>query len=393
MLKGLSSEYTEMENASNGTATISGPRCGDPTDKMNILYTIYLILVMLLTLCGNLLVIVAVYLFQRLRRMTNYLIVSLAVSDLLFALMSLPLRMDQTVHNFNWCLGVPACTYWAAIDAVFCSASICNLAAISIDRFLAITKPLDYPRIMTRRAVQLLIGFVWFYACLWGLLSLFNWKKPGVQHIMALPECANTDRIYFTAAAALSFFLPLLVVVFCYSWVFKVALTHAKAIAAEDHTAPRKSRLRSFRLRELKASKTLAIVVGVFVVSWLPFFVILMLAVWCPLCLAPMGESKALALGLKISFIYVLPSLNSCLNPVIYTAFNKEFRSAFGRMLTDRSKSCGIVRPDNSTLSTIRKTSQAFLSDPNAKKSGKLSLSGSDRIAGSRSNISEYNLE
>lgn len=209
-----------------------------------------------------------------------------------------------------------------------------------------------------------------------------------MQHIKLLPECANTDRIYFTTATAFSFFLPLLVVVFCYSWVLKVALTHAKAIAAKDHSEPKKSRL---RLRELKAAKTLAIVVGVFVISWLPFFVILMLAVWCPLCLAPMEKNRALGFGLRIPFIYVLPSLNSCLNPVIYTVFNKEFRSAFGRMLTDRSKSCGMVRPDNSTLSNVRKISQAFLSDRNANKSAKLSLSGSDSIAGSRSNISDCN--
>ena len=308
----------------------TGPDCETPTFSLYILYTVFLTLVMAATVCGNLLVIVAVCMFHRLRRTTNYLIVSLAFSDLLFALMSLPLRIDQTVHNLNWCFGVPACTYWAAIDAVFSSASICNLAAISIDRFLAITKPFDYPRIMNRRAVQLLIGFVWFYACLWGLLSLFNWEDPGVQHIIVVQECANSDRVYYTAAAALSFFLPLAIVLAAYSSVFKVALLHARAIAAHSSTTDKK-RHKSIA-RELKATKTLAIVVGAFVVSWLPFFIIVMVAIWCQSCLYPLVQNPTLATAIKIIFVYVLPPLNSCVNPVIYTIFNREFRAAFRRM-------------------------------------------------------------
>ena len=343
--------------------------CEKPTNKMNILYTIFLTTVMVLTIFGNIMVIVAVGLFPRLRRMTNYFIVSLAVSDLLYAIMSLPLRLDQTVHNFNWCLGLAACTYWIAIDAVFSSASICNLAAVSIDRFIAITKPLDYPRIMTKKTVLSLIGFVWFYACLWGLLSLFNWDDPGVQHITVLQECQNSNTIYYTSAAALSFLLPLLIVLFAYSWLLKIAFEQTKAIARKQLQHKKKTRI---LFRELKAAKTLGIVVGVFVVSWLPFFIILLLAFWCPSCLDPMRENKRLGLSLKIIFIYVLPQLNSCMNPVIYTVFNKEFRKAFRDMLTSY---CSMSFKPDTLASSTKKFSLSFLT--NAVNSDSISDSSS----------------
>ena len=311
----------------------AGPDCKSPTLFLNILHAVFLTFVVVATVFGNLIVITAVSVFHRLRRPTNYMILSLAFSDLLFALMSLPLRIDQVVHNFNWCLGLATCSYWAAVDAVFSSASICNLAAISVDRFIAITKPFEYPRIMNRRAVLCLIGLVWFYAFLWGILALFNWKDPGVQHIIVVRECANSDTIYFTVAAALSFFLPLIITVIAYSRVFKVAFIHAKAIATHTPTVTKK-RQKSIA-RELKAAKTLAIVVGAFVVSWLPFFVIILIAMWCQPCLEPLKENTALATAIKTIFVYVLPPLNSCVNPFIYTVFNREFRAAFSKMFAN----------------------------------------------------------
>lgn len=330
----------------NSTATL-GPDeyfvCRQATKPEFILNSVFLVLIMLATLFGNALVITAVYLFHRLRRMTNFFIISLAVSDLLVALGHLPLRIDESVHNNNWCFDktpndVTTCAYWIVMDTVFSCASICNLVVISIDRFLAITKPFEYQNRMTKRVGFSLIAFVWLYAMLWGVLSLVDWTRdPNStgEHIFVRfntrtneRKCGKNDKVYYTSAMAVAFFLPLLIVIVTYSCVFRVAFTQAKAVALLDPNKGKKH-----ILRELKATKTIAVVIGVFIVCWLPSFILMVLSLWCEQCFTPFVTNKDLSLAVRIIFVFVLPVMNSSLNPVIYTVFNQEFRMAFSRML------------------------------------------------------------
>ena len=315
--------------------------CSEPTLPLFKLYTAFLVLIMLATIFGNVLVITAVYLYHRLRRMTNFFIISLAISDLFVALIHLPLRIDQSVHNNNWCFDkapgvVTTCAYWIVMDTVFSSASICNLVVISIDRFLAITKPFQYQRRMTKKVGFSLIAFVWVYAMLWGTLSLIDWtagpkNNPHISVKKSLSHertCGKNDKIYYTVAMAVAFFLPLLIVIVTYSCVFRVAFIQAKAVASLDPTKGKRH-----ILRELKATKTIAVVIGVFIVCWLPFFILIVMSLWCAPCFDPFITNRALSYAIRITFIFVLPVMNSSLNPLIYTLFNKEFRSAFSRML------------------------------------------------------------
>lgn len=332
--------------ANNSTATLAPDEyfvCRQATKPEFILNSVFLVLIMLATLFGNALVITAVYLFHRLRRMTNFFIISLAVSDLLVALGHLPLRIDESVHNNNWCFDktpndVTTCAYWIVMDTVFSCASICNLVVISIDRFLAITKPFEYQNRMTKRVGFSLIAFVWLYAMLWGVLSLVDWTRdPNStrEHIFVdfntrtnERKCGKNDKVYYTSAMAVAFFLPLLIVIVTYSCVFRVAFTQAKAVALLDPNKGKKH-----ILRELKATKTIAVVIGVFIVCWLPSFILMVLSLWCEQCFTPFVTNKDLSLAVRIIFVFVLPVMNSSLNPVIYTVFNQEFRMAFSRML------------------------------------------------------------
>ena len=327
-------------DANNSTPSGDLEVCEESTKPLFILYTVFLVLIMLATIFGNLLVISAVYLYHRLRRMTNFFIISLAVSDLCVALGHLPLRIDTSVHNNNWCFDkeegdFTTCAYWVVMDTVFSSASMCNLVIISIDRFLAITKPFEYQSRMTKRVGFSLIAFVWVYAMLWGVLSLVNWEGGSQSNIEVSTiggrSCAKNDKIYYTTAMAVAFFLPLLIVIVTYSCVFRVAFTQAKAVASLD---PNKGKRRI--LRELKATKTISVVIGVFIVCWLPAFILIVMSFWCSVCFESFQKNPTLAQVVTIPFISVLPVMNSSLNPLIYTVFNKEFRAAFSRMLCRR---------------------------------------------------------
>ena len=181
----------------------------------------------------------AVYMCHRERTLTNYFIVSLAVSDLLLAMISLTFRIDQTIHNSVWCNSLTMFKTWILVDIICSSASMWNLAIISIDRYVAICKPLRYFSIMTTKIGIVLIGFVWINSFTWALLALVNWTTAGEVHWGMWPlnyqQCSKRHPIFYTAVATFDFFLLLSVMIAMYTSVFRVALRHARAVVAQPH--------------------------------------------------------------------------------------------------------------------------------------------------------------
>ncbi|EPB80876.1 hypothetical protein ANCCEY_00078 [Ancylostoma ceylanicum] len=68
------------------------------------------------------------------------------VTDLLVGLVVMPMSLLDLLHNHRWPLGKFLCGLWATSDVLLCTASILNLCVISLDRYMAITSPLKYPR-------------------------------------------------------------------------------------------------------------------------------------------------------------------------------------------------------------------------------------------------------
>lgn len=359
-----------------GNFSTIAPTAGRPpaTDASIIASATFNTIVMVLTVVGNSLVCFSVYYFPRLRRPTNFLIVSLAVSDLLVGLMSLPFRIAQTVNHEIWpeSLGRAGCQYWIWIDMLCCGASILNLTGISFDRLLAVKWPLTYRENMTTRRATLVIVVVWVFALIVASLSFVKWG--GIEPIFIAPQCSIIAKIYITILACAAFFFPLAVLIFNYALVLKIAISHARrmqrdrdAIAVnfmpeldaneetsgiasspgsstraisiskrscEPLTDPKPRRSSGLQImKQLKATKTLAIVVGVFILSWFPFFVIFLTFQYCKDCFSPAIIPPHVKTVLIIVFVYVLPVSNSAANPIIYTCFNKEFRTAFLRVL------------------------------------------------------------
>ncbi|KAK3727229.1 hypothetical protein QZH41_006989 [Actinostola sp. cb2023] len=308
--------------------------CAAPIQFENIFHTAFLILILVVTFAGNVLVILAVIFFRRLRSITNYFVVSLAVSDLFVAVFSLPFRIDQSVHNAQWCLGREACITWIIVDTTCSFASIWNLAVISIDRYIAITHPFRYHSLITTTVGYGLICFVWGFSFFLALMSLINWTDFGLPHILIVGECQNYDPVFYTASAAMSFYLPLSIILVMYGFVFRVALNQARAMAALQIDAKRHGGRRSSinLIREVKAAKTLAIVVGCFVVCWFPFSVLIHINLWKRELLDPPALTRSELVGLSLTFVYVLPAINSTMNPIIYALFNRDFRSAFWKL-------------------------------------------------------------
>lgn len=184
------------------------------------------------TAVGNMLVILAVALVKKLQTPSNLLIVSLAVSDFTVALFVLPFATYKQLSESMWLLSHALCDTFIICDVLLCSSSILNLCAISIDRYLVITRPFSYAANRTPFRMGVMIVIAWIVAALISVPPVLGWKKPHKPG-----QCNISDdlgyQIYATFGA---FYLPLLVMLILYGRIFKLAHKMAKADAKQKPT-------------------------------------------------------------------------------------------------------------------------------------------------------------
>lgn len=185
---------------------------------VSILLAIIFLIVIIGTIIGNILVCVAVCLVRKLRRPSNYLIVSLAVSDLCVATIVMPVAMVYDIMG-TWPFGPVVCDFWVSSDVLSCAASILNLCMISVDRYYAITKPLEYGVKRTPRRMLFCVFIVWMGAAFISLppvLILGNEKTPTSCSV-------SQNQGYQIYATFGSFYLPLTVMMVVYYKIFSAA--------------------------------------------------------------------------------------------------------------------------------------------------------------------------
>lgn len=294
----------------------------------------FLIIVIAAALFGNGFVCMAVYWVRRLQKISNFFLISLAVSDILVVIFSAPFRV-YFAFNVNWDLGEHTCKFWIFIDLLCNTASIINLSLISADRYLALSRTLRYATIVTFSRCCKAILAVWLYAFTIAVLSFFTWSSDG--NFVSYPQCVKQDKLFYAFSLISGILVPMVILFVLYCLVFKIAVkqqrkiiqNHSKPLIATVETKGSRSdaKTRRFTIRELKATKTLIIVVGAFLICWLPIVVIMVMQQYANSYVRTLPKKTQEILGLL--FLYTLPYLNSCLNPYIYTFHNAEFRAVF----------------------------------------------------------------
>ncbi|KOX76299.1 5-hydroxytryptamine receptor 1 [Melipona quadrifasciata] len=165
------------------------------------------------TVIGNILVCVAVFLVRKLRRPCNYLLVSLAVSDLCVALLVMPMALLYEISG-NWSFGAIMCDLWVSFDVLSCTASILNLCMISVDRFCAITKPLKYGVKRTPRRMIIYVSLVWLGAACISLPPLLIMGNEHTYSETGPSHCVVCQNFFYQIYATLgSFYIPLFVMI------------------------------------------------------------------------------------------------------------------------------------------------------------------------------------
>ncbi|NWT77877.1 DRD2 protein, partial [Lanius ludovicianus] len=409
-------------------------------------YAMLLTLLIFIIVFGNVLVCMAVSRERALQTTTNYLIVSLAVADLLVATLVMPWVVYLEVVG-EWRFSRIHCDIFVTLDVMMCTASILNLCAISIDRYTAVAMPMLYnTRYSSKRRVTVMIAVVWVLSFAISCPLLFGLNNTDEK------ECIIANPAFVVYSSIVSFYVPFIVTLLVYVQIYIVLRRRRKRVStkrsshvldsdtqaplkdkcthpedvklctvivksngsfqvnkrkveAESHieemememvsstsppektalkpTAPSNHQLivpvasnrgnnstlqaplnspgkveknghakeshhtaKVFEIhslpngktrnllkavirrklsqqKEKKATQMLAIVLGVFIICWLPFFITHILNMHCDCNIPPAMYSAFTWLG------YV----NSAVNPIIYTTFNIEFRKAFMKIL------------------------------------------------------------
>uniref|UniRef100_A0A8C3EH29 Dopamine receptor D4 n=1 Tax=Corvus moneduloides TaxID=1196302 RepID=A0A8C3EH29_CORMO len=197
----------------NGTA---GPSPAAPGHSIAAL--VLGILLILLIVGGNGLVCLSVCTERALKTTTNYFIVSLAVADLLLALLVLPLYVYSEFQGGVWSLSTVLCDALMTMDVMLCTASIFNLCAISVDRFIAVQIPLNYNRRQIDLRQLILISTTWILA--------FAVASPVIFGLNNVPDrdpslCQLEDDNYIVYSSICSFFIPCPVMLVLYCGMFQ----------------------------------------------------------------------------------------------------------------------------------------------------------------------------
>ena len=327
--------------------------CRVKTVAPNIGYVIFLSIVLVSTLLGNSFVCLTIALCRQLRRhITNYFIFFLAISDVAVGLFVLPFRIFITTHNGNFCAERGFCVLYVILDTTSSAASVTNLLIIALDRCFMITKPYQYPLIMNRKRAIFVSLFVWVYAHLWSWSSVFSWTPHSKMSISTTNQlCVNLNRNFLITFLILIYFVPLSIMGAVYGHILRIARKQARGIKQQEVARTVKESRK--RARERKATKTLAIIYGAFVICWLPNCIIAISSTLCPLCFQKLRQNNELLFTIiRVVFVEVLPPLNSTMNPFIYAIFNKQFREAFKEFLL-RRRATILLDSDNNAMSRI----------------------------------------
>ncbi|XP_065111844.1 trace amine-associated receptor 11 [Paramisgurnus dabryanus] len=277
------------------------------------LYLLFAITIILIVY-GNLLVICTISSFRQLHTPTNYLIVSMAVADLLLGVLVMPPSMVRSLETC-WYFGDILCKFHSSTDFTLCNASVMHLTFISIDRYYAVCQPLQYHRRITTRVSVAMILASWGFSAFVGFGITFSELKVERErteelHVNCKGGCLamHGREIGFTYSIVF-YFIPMFVIVSIYSKIFFIAQKHAHAI----HNYPASS---SVIKKDLKATKTLAIVIGVFMCCWTPYFM-------CNIIDPVVGHSIP---ALLYEVLMWVAYLNAVFNPIIYALFYSWFR-------------------------------------------------------------------
>ena len=315
-------------------------------EKLILGEKIILIFIAILAVLGNTLVLLVTWKEKSLHQANKYFIACLAVADLLVGIFVAPLRAYQrnlAINNASkQALRLPLCRFMVRIDIFAFTASVYSLTFISFDRYLKISKRLQYKSRMTTSKSLKIIFIIWFISTAFAIYSAV--PHSGSSGILVTSGWCSVIQTgmkgFYTFAAVTVFFLPMVVILVMYILIFVAAHKRQKMLQNGElgQTCDDRNQ-RTVFLQDLKVIRMLLVVVGVFILCWGPYFVWMLLIMYARKLIFP--ENSSLSEEYKLltasTLLAALPHFNSVCNPVTYACLDQKYRQAlknlFQRMM------------------------------------------------------------
>ncbi|XP_076458073.1 rhodopsin-like [Babylonia areolata] len=287
---------------------------------------VYMLLLAVTAIVGNLLVVWACVRYRTLRTSSNLLVVNLAVGDLLMCTVDFPLFVTASFLQ-QWPFGKTMCQTYGVLTAAAGLVTINTLAVISLDRYRAVTHRLTtHPRGPSRFTLLAVLG-VWLYSLAWALAPVLGWGSyvlDGIGTTCTFDFFTRTrGNVSFILSVTIgNFVLPLSLILFSYSGIWlTVRSTHCslRQTSAIVSVGARRRRGPGRFQADLKTAGIILGIVLAFLLTWTPFLVVCLLGLF--------GQGGAAEVTVMTS---VLPSVvaktSTALNPVLYSISHPKVR-------------------------------------------------------------------
>ncbi|XP_060765587.1 opsin 4xa [Neoarius graeffei] len=294
----------------------------DVPDYVHYIVAFFVALIGAVGVIGNALVMYAFFCNKKLRSPPNYFIVNLAVSDFLMAITQSPIFFVNSLYK-EWMFGKTGCKIYAFCGALFGITSMINLVAISIDRYIVITKPLQAIRWTSKRRTLISILLVWIYSLAWSSAPLLGWSSYIPEGLMTsctwdYVTSTPANKSYTLMLCCLVFFVPLGIISYCYVFMFLAIRNTSRDVESLGMQMRNTILVQQQSItREWKLAKVAFVVIVVYVLSWSPYAFVTLIA-WAGYSSILTPYSKAVpAVIAKASAIY---------NPFIYAIIHSKYR-------------------------------------------------------------------
>ncbi|XP_068714642.1 histamine H2 receptor-like [Montipora foliosa] len=244
---------------------------------------------------------------RHLRSNTNLLLGSLALSDLLTGLVSVPLFITCNIVRQS-----AICVSEEQMSRFISASIVSHLMSVTVDRYLAILHPLRYTSLVTRPNCVVVILFIWLLSTFTALVQ-FTWLDPIHHDVRENPtdEVAKVELAYDIVFLTFFFFLPFALMSFTYAYIIIEITRQSRNI--RKHCVPGSEQRGCRASHKRKAVPMFASMLLVYVVCWLPYF----------------GLRRLDVTELPIPLVYVIVWLRfvaSLFNPCIYIIGKRDFR-------------------------------------------------------------------
>ncbi|XP_063172731.1 muscarinic acetylcholine receptor M1-like [Candoia aspera] len=226
--------FSDIPQTPNGTleSPTPVPESGHPLWEVVLIVSLSGIF-SLITVVGNLLVMVAFKVNRKLRTVNNYFLLSLAGADLIIGAISMNFYTTYIVMG-RWAMGDLACDLWLCLDYVASNASVMNLLIISFDRYFSITRPLTYRAKRTPKRAAIVIGLAWLVSFVMWAPAILFWQNFVGERTVPEGLCQIqffSEPIITFGTAIAAFYLPVTIMAILYWKIYQETQKRAKDLS------------------------------------------------------------------------------------------------------------------------------------------------------------------